>query len=549
MTKPALARTLAILSSTTVVAASLVAAAPAFAVTTDLSTLRINEASSQGSPTDWVEILNTGTEAVDATGLVVKDNDDSHAITLPGGTTIAAGGLLTVYVDDATAWPGHSFGLGSADSARIFAANGTTLLDTVSWTAHVNSIGRVPDGTGAFVAISPATPGVLNAPSEEPEPVLDTAVVINEVESNGDDNDWVELANTADAPVDLSGYRFTDSHGLAGTGSDTPWVLAPGSIVPPHGFLVIEGANGAEAGFGSGLGGGDTVTLWRPAGDDSAVASYTWTTHATVTYGRYPDGTGAFIQTAVSTHGAPNIASPIRINEVTSQGSPADWVELVNVSASPVDLSGYQLVDSNGLAGSEVQTLPGGTTIAGNNGLLLVDLGPLGLGKGDSISLYDPSDLLLDSTSWGADHATPSWGRNPDGLGAFEMTAAATPGAPNIALEEVETEPWPGSDSVTAIDAVNAFPGDASGIDYEVGATLADDRLWIVRNKLGALYEARTDGTVVGQWTIRYPSGTGEPDAEGLALGGDSIEDGLYVATERDNAAELPRQPARFKQG
>ena len=52
-----------------------------------------------------------------------------------------------------------------------------------------------------------------------------------------------------------------------------------------------------------GLGAPDMARLFDPAGD--LVDSYSWTTHATGTYGRCPDGTGPFVD-STPTPGAPN---------------------------------------------------------------------------------------------------------------------------------------------------------------------------------------------------------------------------------------------------
>jgi Ca2+-binding RTX toxin-like protein len=87
----------------------------------------------------------------------VKDSDDTHVFTIAAGTTVAAGGYLAVDVDPV-------FGLGGADSARLFTAGGATLLDAYTWTAHAGvTYGRCPDGTGQFATTTAATKGAANA--------------------------------------------------------------------------------------------------------------------------------------------------------------------------------------------------------------------------------------------------------------------------------------------------------------------------------------------------------------------------------------------------
>lgn len=124
----------------------------------DQSTVRINETeSSGGSPGDWVELVNTGTIAVDVSGWVVKDNDNSHSYKIGKNTSIAPGAFLALDVDS-------SFGLGSSDSARLFQADGSTLVDSYTWTDHATTtFGRCGDGTGAFTTTAAPTKGTANA--------------------------------------------------------------------------------------------------------------------------------------------------------------------------------------------------------------------------------------------------------------------------------------------------------------------------------------------------------------------------------------------------
>ena len=74
--------------------------------------MKINEVESNGgTPGDWVELVNTGAAAVDVSGWVVKDNDDTHAFTCRGRHVVPAARYLALDVDPV-------FGLG----ARRFGA-------------------------------------------------------------------------------------------------------------------------------------------------------------------------------------------------------------------------------------------------------------------------------------------------------------------------------------------------------------------------------------------------------------------------------------------
>lgn len=262
--------------------------APNACVVDPADVVRINEVeSSGGTPGDWVEFTNIGTTAVDASGLVLRDDDDTHSYVLPAGSTIPARGFLAVGDPEVT------FGLGGADSVRLFAADGSTLIDSYTWAAHAaTTYGRCADGTGAFALTTAPTRGAANACA----PVAGAGVRINEIESNGGTpGDWVELLNPTAAAVDLSGWIVKDS------ADDHVTLLPAGSTIAPGAFFIVE-----ESTLGYGLGSADAVRLFAPDGA-TLVDQHSWTSHAALTLGRCPDATGPFAATTSSTKGAPNV--------------------------------------------------------------------------------------------------------------------------------------------------------------------------------------------------------------------------------------------------
>src|SRR5204862_474332 len=94
-------------------------------------------------------------------GWKMLDNDDTHipvSYVFPAGSIIAAGAYLVVD----TGASGFNFGLGSADSVRIFDAAGS-LVESYSWTAHAaTTYGRCPDGTGDFTTTTAPSKGAAN---------------------------------------------------------------------------------------------------------------------------------------------------------------------------------------------------------------------------------------------------------------------------------------------------------------------------------------------------------------------------------------------------
>ena len=164
----------------------------------------------------------------------------------------------------------------------------------------------------------------------------------------------------------------------------------------------------------------------------------------------------------------------------------------------------------------------------------MVDSLAAGLGGADAVRLFDPAAKLIDSYAWTA-HGVPSYGRCQDGVGAFALTAAVTPGAVNE-CPGLETEPWPGSQTVEVSDDAATFGQDASGVVFDPTDA---NTLWVSQNKAGTLWKMTRSGSTwvpaagwAGGKNPRYADGTGAPDSEGITLGPDGA---VYLATERNN--------------
>jgi LPXTG-motif cell wall-anchored protein len=504
--------------------------------------IRINEVDSQ--PADWVEFHNPGTAALDISGYEIRDNSDDHRWQFRPGTTIAAGQYLLVeegsigLVDGVETAFRDPIGIGSADRIRLFDTTGALIDDTKPWNGHAAidgdagaaTLARCPDGgVGEFVLAHP-TPGATNS-------CVLPSVVINEIESNGDTTDWVEVLNTGATAVDLSGWTVMDNDPNGHANETTP--LPAGTVLAPGAYFVFD----QPTNFIFGLGNGDTVTMRDANGN--TVAEHVYTAHAAGVLARCADGTGDFIDIAVSTKGMRNACgNPVRINEVESDGgSPDDWIELVNPTTSALDVSGVVVKDDDD---THAYTIPAGTTIAAG-GFLVIERDALGfgLGGGDRVRVFD-GDLLIDETSWGEGHAATTWGRCPDTTGAFAVTAESTKGASNVCAGEIEVTPWPGSAEVRVLDDVPTFLEDSSGLDVQETADGAF--LWAVDNGEGRIWklDAHADGSVekAEGWEagkrVRFQKdaanpGAAGPDTEGITVDGDGF---VYVASERDNSAK-----------
>jgi hypothetical protein len=222
----------------------------------------------------------------------------------------------------------------------------------------------------------------------------------------------------------------------------------------------------------------------------------------------------------------------VRINEVESSGGdPGDWIELTNIGASSVDLSGWVLKDNDN---SHVYTIASGTTLAAG-GFEAFDVeSSFGLGSSDSARLYEPDgSTLVDSYSW-TSHASTTYGRCPDGTGAFVTTVASTKGAPNACPPPAPVT-WPGGSSVANADTAGVFGENMSGLSFQTSSIV-----WAIQNspsKLyrlvpsGSLWQPDTTGGFSSGKQIHYTNGSGDPDAEGVVY----TADGVFVSSERDN--------------
>ena len=514
------------------------------------SPLVLNEINS--SPDDWVELMNTGTETLDISGVELRDNSDDHRWRFPDGSTIAAGELLVVdaksdglvYDDQTKTFVEGTFeaaiGIGSGDSIRLYDKD-SNLLDEYSWTEHASydgdsakaSYGRYPDGTGAF-CLTKETKGAANvhyAPT----------IVINEVESNGDTTDWVEIMNVGTQAVDISGWYLLDNDPVGHRADVTP--VADGTTLEPGTLYVFD----QNKDFTFGLGKTDKAAIYDASGN--LVTEYEWATHANGVYARIPDGTGEFQDFATATKGNKNKAvTPVVINEVQSNdpnGGP-DWVELANPTAEELDISGLVLKDNKE---KDPYTIPEGTTIPAHGYLVIYqdDSGvtgfAFGLGKGDSVRLFEDGEQIAIATWPDGSHTNPTWGLYPDVNGSsYQNTLEATPGAANKFAGIPDVIAWPGSNEVHTFDTTPTFLEDSSGLDF------ADGKLYAVDNGTATFWvmDAGKDGTLTfadgfeqGKRVCFQKDANDEnakgPDAEGITVDGSGM---IYLASERDNSSK-----------
>jgi hypothetical protein len=124
-----------------------------------------------------------------------------------------------------------------------------------------------------------------------------------------------------------------------------------------------------------------------------------------------------------------NEIMPVNLTYIMDEnGNYNDWIELYNLSSSPIDMSGCYLSDKRG--NTAKWKIPAGTSIEGNGYLIIwADKDTLRPGlhanfklsdQGETITLGEPNHFLIDEVSYPAQTLEISYSRNPNGTGKFK---------------------------------------------------------------------------------------------------------------------------------
>jgi hypothetical protein len=329
---------------------------------------------SDGSISDWVELYNSSSQPIALAGYSLTDAPTTpRKWVFPANVSIPANGFLVVLLDSSrpastAAGPvlNAGFSLKSeGDHMELFAPGVTpVLVDSVRFGPQAAdfSIGRIPSGTGAFVLTQP-TPGAVNIQQALGS---QASLRINEWMASppGNDDDWFEVYNPDPLPVQLSGLHFKDS-------ANIPSPVAPLSFIGVglNGFLKIIADNSTddnEVDFGL-SGNGDVIGLFRADNSEIDRVVFGQQTQG-ISQGRLPDGSGSILSLTVPTPGRSNLIlyEGLIVNELLSHTDPPleDAVEFRNVTANPIDISGWYLSDSrNDLRRYQI---PAGTVVPAN---------------------------------------------------------------------------------------------------------------------------------------------------------------------------------------
>ncbi|MEE2645015.1 MAG: lamin tail domain-containing protein [Myxococcota bacterium] len=500
------------------------------------SAVLINEIAAKGEPEDWVELINVGATSVSLDGWSLSDDPaELERVPLPLGLTIAPGGLLWLTVSEESL----GFKLGSAETLSLYQPDGAR-ADQLSWvdgdSPEGASYGRLPDGGETLETLSP-TPGARNqrvagplcgdllcdvqessvscpedcppietrcgdglcdegeevgtcpedcapvascgdgrcdatedmescpqdcealealcgdgrceagmedaarCPLDCPRPPLGL-IVLNELSAGGAP-DWVELYNRGERAIDLGGWGLSDNFQRPRRA-----IFPAGTRIEARSYLQILIS---EESVGFRLGSEEELALYDEAG--RLVDFIDWRqgdTPMNGSFGRVPDGVGAWVSLIESTPGESNGGeqppleeAPLQLSELDPAGEPEDWFELMNRSGHQIELSGWGITDAP-------ESYPEGAFIFDESFILeaggylvieatgdegLVGVAPFRLGRNDQLALFNPAGELIELVEWQAEQLVEgaSWGLLGEG-GEWGPTQS-TRGGENIPLD------------------------------------------------------------------------------------------------------------------
>jgi hypothetical protein len=431
-----------------------------------------------GDDDDWIEIYNPGTTAVNLAGLYISDtNATANYFRIPSfnaaKTTVPAGGHLILWADGEPAeGPNHlPFKLSNGGEGVYLgqlSGGSITLIDAVEFPKLERDVsyGRFPNGTGSFKLLSDPSPGSANLPVRVVNGIVINEIKAlnngNDVDQDGEAEDWIEFYNPTNQTIDLGGLYLTDSIGEK-TMHRIP-IYAPDSTkIPPGGFLRMwcdaePRTSILHIDFKLGRG-GEKITLTQPDGQTIIQSISYPSASSDASFGQYPDGSGNWIYL---NQPSPNQAnkytytsiSGIVINEFLADNSSIypdnlgeieDWIEIYNTNNFAVNVGGLILTDSlqQPFRYRIPETYPDSTTIppkgflvfwADNQpeqGILHLDFKLTGLGESIGIYQYRSSLVKLDSYTFGNQATNISTGRSPDGSDNWLVLSTPTPGGAN----------------------------------------------------------------------------------------------------------------------
>ncbi|MBE6921948.1 MAG: hypothetical protein E7465_02040 [Ruminococcaceae bacterium] len=440
----------------------------------------------KGEYLDYIELRNLTATPTDISGYMLSDALDSIGYTFPKGTILPAYGYIAVWCDK-TCDTGEyaAFGISSKGTDTIFLYNSANVMvDSISLPRMNDNMPLIRLDSGEWETGSQATPGFENTPEgfdkwlnamgalDKIDIVISEVMTANEctaLDADGTVCDWVELWNTGDTDIDLSGAYLSDDPADA-----FKWQI-PQMTIPASQRILIRcagaGATANDATFALPRS-GCTVVLTGSMGNTICKVEIpqigrdtSWALQTDGTYAQSMEATPGFENNAEGYNHWLAAVNPadiqVVINEVmtanfstitNAAGELCDWVELKNVGSSAADLSGCYLSDDpdnrSQFQIAELVLQPGETALircggidpaAGEatfslkkSGCTLILTGSVGnvLTQLDVPALEDDRSWALeeDGTYVSTSHPTPGYPNTDQGWADYQLTKPAPEG-------------------------------------------------------------------------------------------------------------------------
>lgn len=440
-----------------------------------------------GGYPDYIELHNGSSERADISGYGLSDSLlEGAKYVFPAGTVLEPGAYVVVWCGGEAEDGMHApFKLSAGEEAVLFDASGRPLDTAVLNSVDSGMVLRREGEVWTQAKPCPGYPKTEEGMAEYEKSLKETediGLYINEFmasnatticDSFGSYSDWIELYNSTDTDMDISGFGISDN-----LSQPMKYRFPDGTTIAAKGYLVVfcsgnEGMQNGELHAPFGLRSyGEDVVIANRAG--RIIDSYSFKNQETdVSMARIPDGAGEFQSNSQPSPGYPNTGAGysafdaanrlplggVYISEFGgSTGSVAsDWVELHNSTGSAVSLAGYGL--SNNPKNPAKWVFPD-ISIEPGEYLLLYATGSADKAQkknlklnfcisstGEALFFFDPNGKLIDKLSAGRMRSGQSYGR--DGSDNRFYYAEPTPGAQN----------GKGYEGITQLPAFSVTPG------------------------------------------------------------------------------------------
>ena len=459
------------------------------------ASLVVNEWLANSAPggADWIELYNRSSDGpVALQGLYLGTSNTTFQIATP--SFVPPGGFIQLFADEQPGANHLGFKLSSSGGTILLYDETGAELDRVVYAAQAPDLseGRFPDGTMNVTNFpSSVSPGASNYLLSYQGPVLNEVLAINKAASTnsvGRTARWVEIFNPNDVPFDLSGMRLSIS-----ATETSPWAFPAGLSLPGRSYLVVwcDDQRPASAGLDTILntgrsleGKGGAVRLLDRMGRVADAIEYGFQI-PDLSVGRIA---GQWRLLGTPSPGGANsnahlLESPdrLRLNEwMASPVTGADWFEIYNSAAQPVQLGGLYLSDDPSSAALTQFQIAPLTFIGPGSWALWIADGQAAAGpdhvnfsldeEGEALCLFSAEIGMIDAVYFGRQLEGASQGRLPDGApGLVSFSSTPTPGEsnylplPNVEISEVLTRAAAPLENAIELSNVTESPVDAGG--------------------------------------------------------------------------------------